>query len=133
MVYLTGVFGSYVCIVAIRISVTNRLYSIYTLGVGERSLDVVCTERSEFEAWITSLDALMNGFSDAEAVNACHGSVQKRAKSVKTSKKGLEIEFGALGEYSVVGTCLDIACVLNGIRMVVFIVSLYADTGNVVV
>lgn len=59
---------------------------------------MVCTDRSEFEAWVTSLDALMNGFSDAEAVNACHGNVQKRTKTVKSSKKGLEIEFGALGE-----------------------------------
>ena len=57
----------------------------------------MCTERSEFEAWMTSLDALMNGFSDAEAVDACHGNI-KRTKSVKPSKKGLEIEFGALGE-----------------------------------
>ena len=40
----------------------------------------------------------MGGFSDVEAVNACQGTVQNKSRTIRSVKKGLEIEFGALGE-----------------------------------
>ena len=58
---------------------------------------MICTERSECDTWIVALEALMNGFSDVEAVSACQGTVQNRSRTVRSAKKGLEIEFGALG------------------------------------
>lgn len=75
----------------------------------DRSLDIVCADRREFEVWTTALQALLNGFNDKGAIEA--------VKTTRTVTSSLLMEkIGIKTKLSVVQNACDLYSCGGGFR-----------------
>jgi alpha-tubulin suppressor-like RCC1 family protein len=63
----------------------------FSLLYSDRSLDIVCKDRKEYDTWTTGIKALLDGFNDLEAVNE-----KLKMISYTTQGSNLEVQLGTI-------------------------------------
>ncbi|XP_066936467.1 uncharacterized protein [Clytia hemisphaerica] len=64
---------------------------MYSFGNQERSLDIVCKDRAEYDVWTAGLEALRNGFNDLDAVSS-------KLSDIEDGSSKLSLEFGIISD-----------------------------------